>query len=168
VATLVDLIAKHMTIAYHTHPARNIGNVWDLWTVIRQFDPADRAELRHRSRDGRRQRLDRAAHVALKPSVPRGQGRLTRRPDSTWTSEFPADRTGMVDFKGMFTLHSAGFNGRSTSSTRRSAQVGCRDVDGDARDRFVTIVKRDLVAFAVDERRISAVIRHAHKGVPYL
>jgi len=58
VATLVELNQKYgMTIAYHTHsgPGNIGGNVWDLWTVIKQFDPEIIAFfLEHRLRRGAR------------------------------------------------------------------------------------------------------------------
>jgi sugar phosphate isomerase/epimerase len=169
VATLVDLNRKYgMTIAYHTHSgAGNIGgNVWDLWTVIREFDPklvALNYDTGHATVRGGNGWTD-AAHVALKyiQCLAVKDVAWIRRPDGTWTSEFQPIGAGMVDFKGMFALlESAGFRGPINIHLEHDDLLGS-DVGtwtlAMPRDRFVTIVKRDLdrVRALLKEARLTA------------
>jgi len=155
VATLVDLNRKHdMTIAYHTHSgAGNVGGgVWDLWSVIKQFDP-DLISLNydtgHTTARGGIGWID-AARVALKyiRCLAIKDVLWKRRPDGTWASEFCPIGTGMVDFKGVFNLlRSARFSGPINIHLEHDnllgSDVGTWTLDM-PRDRFVTIVKSDL------------------------
>jgi L-ribulose-5-phosphate 3-epimerase len=155
VATLVDLNRTYdMTIAYHTHSgAGNVGgNVWDLWIVIKQFDP-DRISLNYdtghtTARNGIGW-ID-AARVALKyiRCLAIKDVLWKRRPDGTWVSEFCPIGEGMVDFKGVFNLlRSARFSGPINIHLEHDDLLGS-DVGtwtlAMPRDRFVTLAKYDL------------------------
>lgn len=156
VATLVDLNRQHgMTIAYHTHSgAGNIGgNVWDLWMVIKQFDPAViglNYDTAHATSRGGPIGWTDAAHAAL-PYI-RGLAvkdfNWKRAADGTWTVEFCPIGAGMVDFTRVFALlKSGGFSGPINIHLEHSnllgSDVGTWTLDM-PRERFVTIVKRDL------------------------
>ena len=169
VATLVDLNRQYeMTIAYHTHSgAGNIGgNVWDLWTVIKAFDPrviALNYDTGHATVRGGNGWTD-AAHAALKyiRCLAIKDVAWIRRPDGTWTPEFQPIGAGMVDFKGMFTLlRSAGFNGPINIHLEHDNLLGS-DVGtwtlAMPRERFVKIVKDDLdrVRALMREARLTA------------
>ena len=155
IATLVELNQKHgMTIAYHTHSGRgNIGgNVWDLWMVIKQFDPKViglNYDTAHTTARGGTGWID-AAHVALEYIRCLAVKDFTwqRRRDGTWEVEFCPIGAGMVDFKAVFALlASAGFNGPINIHVEHDGLLGS-DVGTwkleMPRDRFVTIVKYDL------------------------
>jgi len=155
VATLVELNQKYgMTIAYHTHsgPGNIGGNVWDLWTVIKQFDPeiiALNYDTGHTTARGGIGWID-AARVALKyiRCLAIKDVAWKRRPDGTWVSEFCPIGAGMVDFKGVFTLlRSGGFRGPINIHIEHDnllgSDVGTWTLDM-SRDRFMTIVKYDL------------------------
>jgi L-ribulose-5-phosphate 3-epimerase len=155
IATLVELNQKYgMTIAYHTHSGRgNIGgNVWDLWMVIKQFDPKViglNYDTGHTTARGGTGWID-AAHVALEyiQGLAIKDVLWNRRPDGTWVQEFCPIGAGLVDFKGVFALlASAGFKGPINMHIEHDgllgSDVGTWKLDM-PRERFVTIVKYDL------------------------
>lgn len=155
IATLVDLNRKYgMTIAYHTHSGRgNIGgNVWDLWMVIRQFDPdlvALNYDTAHTTARGGTGWVE-AAHVALEYIRCLAVKDFTwqRRRDGTWDVEFCPIGAGMVDFKGVFgLLASAGFKGPINIHLEHDgllgSDIGTWKLDM-PRERFIKIVQYDL------------------------
>ena len=155
VASLVELNQRlGMTIAYHTHSGLgNIGgNVWDLWTVIKDLDPrmiALNYDTGHATARGGTGWTD-AAHVALKyiRCLSVKDVRWTRRADGRWAQEFCPIGEGMVDFKGVFALlRSAGFSGPINLHLEHSnllgSNVGTWTLDM-PRDRFISIAKYDL------------------------
>ena len=165
VATLVELNRNYgMTIAYHTHSgAGNIGgNVWDLWTVIRQFD-ADVIALNYDTGhttirggngwiDGARVALQYIRCLAIKDAL------WARRPDGKWVAEFCPIGAGMVDFKGVFSLlRTARFSGPINIHLEHDDLLGS-DVGTwtlpMSRERFVALAKYDL-------DRIRALMREA-------
>lgn len=119
IATLVALNQKYqMTWAYHTHSgAGNIGgNVWDIWSAIKDFDPAyiglnyDTAHTTIRGGNG----WGDAARVAMSHirSLAIKDARWQRGTDGRWTYEFVPLGEGLVDLKARFQLlRSAGFDG---------------------------------------------------------
>ena len=143
-----------MTIAYHTHSGRgNIGgNVWDLWMVIRQFDPQIiglNYDTGHTTSRGGYGWID-AAQVALKyiRCLAIKDFAWKRRGDGTWAVEFCPVGAGMVDFKAVFTLlRSAGFSGPINIHLEHDDLLGS-DVGtwtlNMSRDRFVAIARHDL------------------------
>jgi L-ribulose-5-phosphate 3-epimerase len=119
IATLVALNEKYdMTWAYHTHSgAGNIGgNVWDIWTAIKDFDPSriglnyDTGHTTIRGGNG----WGDAARVALThiKCLAIKDPRWENVPGRGWVPEFVPLGDGLVDFKARFELlKSAGFNG---------------------------------------------------------
>ena len=155
VATIAGLNQKYgMTIGYHTHSGRgNIGgNVWDLWLVLRQFDPSRVAlnyDTGHTTARNGTGWID-AAKVALKyiRCVSIKDVQWIRRADGTWAQEFCPVGAGLVDFKRFFTLlRTAGFNGPINVHVEHDnllgTDVGTWTLDM-PRDRFIAIVKYDL------------------------
>ena len=155
VASLVELNQRlGMTIAYHTHSGLgNIGgNVWDLWTVIKDLDPrmiALNYDTGHATARGGTGWTD-AAHVALKyiRCLSVKDVRWTRRADGRWAQEFCPIGEGMVDFKGVFALlRTAGFNGPINIHLEHDDLLGS-DVGtwtlAMPRGRFISIAKYDL------------------------
>lgn len=155
IATLLPLNQKYrMTWAYHTHSgAGNIGgNIWDIWSVIKDFDPAyiglnyDTGHTMIRGGNG----WGDAAHVAL--THIRGLAikdpRWERNAEGQWVPEFVPIGEGLVDFKARFELlKSAGFSGPVTVYFEHHGLLGT-DVGTwklqMPRGEFIAIVKRDL------------------------
>jgi sugar phosphate isomerase/epimerase len=155
VASLVALNQKYgTTMAYHTHSGRSFigGNVWDLWMVIKGFDPTViglNYDTGHTTARGGVGWTD-AAHVAHKYIQCLAIKDFTwqRRPDGTWVEEFCPVGDGMVDFKAVFALlKSGGFKGPINIHLEHDnllgSDLGTWKLDM-PRDRFVTIVKHDL------------------------
>jgi L-ribulose-5-phosphate 3-epimerase len=119
IATLVPLNQKYeMTWAYHTHSGLgNIGgNVWDIWSAIKDFDPAfiglnyDTAHTTIRGGNG----WGDAARVAMSHirCLAIKDARWERGADGRWTYDYVPLGEGLVDLKARFQLlRSAGFNG---------------------------------------------------------
>ena len=155
IATLVALNQKYqMTWAYHTHSgAGNIGgNVWDIWSAIKDFDPAliglnyDTAHTQIRGGNG----WGDAARVALSHirCLAIKDARWQRAADGRWTSEFVPLGEGLVDLKARFQLlRAAGFDGPVNVHFEHHELLGT-DVGAwklpMSRDAFLAIVKQDL------------------------
>jgi len=123
IGSLADLNAKYGTTAmYHTHSgAGNIGGgTWDLWLVLRNFDPqlvGLNYDLGHATIRGGSGWVE-ASHMAHKYvhalSVKdfrwvKGAG---NRRVGAWTAEMVPGGEGMVDFSGMLSyFKSVGFAG---------------------------------------------------------
>ena len=155
IATLVALNQKYqMTWAYHTHSGLgNIGgNVWDIWTAIKDFDPAyiglnyDTAHTTIRGGNG----WGDAARVAM--SHIRGlaikDARWERAADGRWRSEFVPIGEGLVDFTARFQLlKAAGFTGPVNVHFEHHGLLGT-DVGTSklpmTRAEFQAIIKQDL------------------------
>jgi sugar phosphate isomerase/epimerase len=119
VAGLAALNGKYGTTwAYHTHSAPGMigGNVWDIWSVVKDFDPARiglNYDTGHTTARGGAGWTD-AAHVAHRhiACLAIKDVKWERRPDGRWASEFCAVGEGMVDFTAVFGyLASIGFAG---------------------------------------------------------
>ena len=123
IAGLARLNEKYGTTAmYHTHSATgNVGGgVWDLWLMLKQFDPqlvGLNYDLGHATIRGGSGWLE-TSHFAHKHV--RGLSvkdfRWVKRPGArstgAWSPEMVPGGEGMVDFKGMFEyFKSAGFAG---------------------------------------------------------
>jgi L-ribulose-5-phosphate 3-epimerase len=155
IATLEPLNRKYqMTWAYHTHSgAGNIGgNVWDIWSVIKDFDPAYIAlnyDTGHTTIRGGNGWGD-AARVAM--SHIRGLAikdpRWERNAEGRWVPEFVPVGEGLVDFRSRFELlKAAGFSGPVNIHFEHHGLLGT-DVGTWklplARAEFIAIVKQDL------------------------
>lgn len=119
ITSLVDLNRKYGTTwAYHTHSAPGMigGNVWDIWSAIKDFDPASiglNYDTGHTTARGGAGWID-AAHVAHRhiACLAIKDFKVERRPDGRWLPEFCPVGEGMVDFKAVFGyLKSIGFAG---------------------------------------------------------
>jgi L-ribulose-5-phosphate 3-epimerase len=119
IASLAALNQKYGTTwAYHTHSAPGMigGNVWDIWSAIKDFDPASiglNYDTGHTTARGGAGWID-AAHVAQRHIACLAIKDVTwqRRPDGRWATEFCPVGEGMVDFKAVFGyLKSVGFAG---------------------------------------------------------
>ena len=155
IATLVALNQKYqMTWAYHTHSGLgNIGgNVWDIWTAIKDFDPAyiglnyDTGHTAIRGGNG----WGDAARVALSHirCLAIKDPRWERAADGRWTPEWVALGDGLVDFKARFQLlQAAGFDGPVNIHFEHHNLLGT-DVGTwklpMTRAEFQTIIKQDL------------------------
>ena len=157
IATLVELNRKYgMTWAYHTHSAPGMigGGVWDIWSVIKDLDPAliglnyDTGHTFARGGVGWNEAAH-AAHrhircIAIKDVV------WHKRPDGRWATEFVPLGEGMVDFKTEFAyLASVGFVGPVNIHYEHHGLLGT-DLGTwkleMPRSEFLGIVKKDLVA----------------------
>jgi L-ribulose-5-phosphate 3-epimerase len=155
IASLVALNQKYqMTWAYHTHSGLgNIGgNVWDIWSVIKDFDPAfiglnyDTAHTTIRGGNG----WGDAARVAMSHirCLAIKDPRWERNADGRWVSEFVPIGEGLVDFKARFDLlKAAGFNGPVNIHFEHHGLLGT-DVGvwklPMPRAEFQAIIKQDL------------------------
>jgi sugar phosphate isomerase/epimerase len=119
VAGLAALNATYRTTwAYHTHSAPGMigGNVWDIWGVLKDFDPALiglNYDTGHTTARGGVGWIDaaRVAHRHL-ACLAIKDVKWERRPDGRWASEFCPVGEGMVDFAAVFAyLKSIGFAG---------------------------------------------------------
>ena len=128
IASLVALNQKYqMTWAYHTHAGLgNIGgNVWDIWSAIKDFDPAfiglnyDTGHTTIRGGNG----WGDAARVAMSHirSLATKDPHWERNAEGRWVSEFVPIGEGLVDFKSRFELLKA-FSGQSSLRASRSAR----------------------------------------------
>ena len=155
IATLVALNQKHqMTWAYHTHSGLgNIGgNVWDIWSAIKDFDPAfiglnyDTAHTTIRGGNG----WGDAARVAMSHirCLAIKDARWERAADGRWRSEFVPIGEGLVDFTARFQLlKAAGFTGPVNVHFEHHDLLGT-DVGTwklpMTRAEFLAIIKQDL------------------------
>jgi sugar phosphate isomerase/epimerase len=142
------------TWAYHTHSAPGMigGNVWDIWSVLKDFDPAliglnyDTGHTVARGGAGWRDAANVAhRHIAC---LAIKDVKWERRPDGRWASEFCPVGTGMVDFNAEFTyLKSAGFAGPVNIHYEHhgllGSDIGTWKLDM-PRAQFLEIVKADL------------------------
>ena len=123
IESLVRLNEKYRTTAmYHTHSGTgNIGGaVWDLWTVLRQFDPQFvglNYDLGHATIRGGSGWLE-SSHFAhkmvhgLSLKDFRWVKRAGNRGSGAWSPEMVPPGEGMVDFKNMLAyFKSVGFAG---------------------------------------------------------
>jgi L-ribulose-5-phosphate 3-epimerase len=158
VATLAELNQKYgMTWAYHTHSAPGMigGNVWDIWSVVKDFDPALiglNYDTGHTTARGGVGWID-AAHVAHRhiACLAIKDVQWERRPDGKWRSEFCAVGEGMVDFPTVFSyLKSLGFAGPVNIHYEHhgllGTDLGTWKLDM-PRERFLEIVRQDLDHF---------------------
>lgn len=169
VATLAALNEKYgTTVAYHTHSSRGIigGNIWDFWTVLRDFDPKYvglNYDIGHATARGGLGWVD-GAHVAasmiravaikdfrwtkghrdldaaLRAKEPPGQPK--------WGVDWQPLGAGMVDFPAFFTfLKSIEFSGPINLHLEHNnllgTEVGMWKLDITPQ-RFIGIVSRDL------------------------
>jgi sugar phosphate isomerase/epimerase len=155
IATLLELNRTYqMTWAYHTHSGGgNIGgNVWDIWSVIKDFDPAfiglnyDTAHTTIRGGNG----WGDAARVAMRHirCLAIKDARWERGADGRWRSEFVPLGEGLVDLNARFALLlAAGFDGPVNVHFEHHDLLGT-DVGTWTlpmpRERFIAIVKQDL------------------------
>jgi len=155
VAGLAALNGKYgATWAYHTHSAPGMigGSVWDIWSVLKDFDPALvglNYDTGHTTARGGVGWIDaaRAAHrhiacLAIKDV------KWERRADGRWASEFCAVGEGMVDFAAVFAyLKSIGFAGPVNIHYEHHGLLGTDlgrwKLDLPRRE-FLDIIKRDL------------------------
>jgi L-ribulose-5-phosphate 3-epimerase len=155
IATLVELNRKYGTTwAYHTHSAPGMigGNVWDIWSVIKDFDPASiglNYDTGHTTARGGSGWID-AAHVAHRYITCLAIKDFTfeRRPDGRWSQEFCPLGEGMVNFKAVFGyLREVGFAGPVNIHYEHHDLLGT-DLGTWTlkmpRTEFMSIVKRDL------------------------
>lgn len=168
VATLAALNEKHgTTVAYHTHSSRGIigGNIWDFWTVLRDFDPrlvGLNYDIGHATARGGLGWVD-GAHVVA-PMIRaaaikdfrwtkghRDQDRALRakEPDTAaWGVDWQPLGEGMVDFPRFFTfLKTINFSGPTNLHLEHNDLLGT-DVGTwklhITPARFIEIVKKDL------------------------
>ena len=155
IATLVALNQKYqMTWAYHTHSGLgNIGgNVWDIWSAIKDFDPAfiglnyDTAHTTIRGGNG----WGDAARVAMSHirCLAIKDARWERAADGRWRYDFVPIGEGLVDLKARFQLlAAAGFTGPVNVHFEHNNLLGT-DVGTwklpMTRQQFHTIIKQDL------------------------
>ena len=157
VASIAALNARYgTTIAYHTHSgAGNIGgNIWDIWSVIKDFDPRVvglNYDIGHATARGGNGWID-AAHVvrdhisalAIKDVV------WEHSAAGAWRTEFVPVGQGMIDLKRMFELLKAGnfagpINIHYEHHNLLGTDLGTWKLDM-PRDQFVSVVKADLDA----------------------
>lgn len=168
VATLAALNEKYgTTVAYHTHSSRGIigGNIWDFWTVLREFDPqlvGLNYDIGHATARGGLGWVD-GAHVVA-PMIRaaaikdfrwtkghRDQDRALRakEPDAVaWGVDWQPLGEGMVDFPRFFTfLRKINFSGPINLHLEHNELLGT-DVGTwklhISPERFIEIVKKDL------------------------
>jgi sugar phosphate isomerase/epimerase len=111
VAGLAELNSRYGTTwAYHTHSAPGMigGNVWDIWSVLKDFDPAFiglNYDTGHTTARGGVGWID-AARVAHRhiACLAIKDVKWERRADGRWASEFCPVGEGMVDFAAVFAL----------------------------------------------------------------
>ena len=155
IASLIALNQKYgMTWAYHTHSGLgNIGgNVWDIWSAIKGFDPAvialnyDTAHTTIRGGNGwgdaARAAISHIRCLAIKDA------RWERNAEGRWVTEFVPIGEGLVDFKARFDLlKTAGFNGPVNVHFEHHGLLGT-DVGtwklAMPRAEFQAIIKQDL------------------------
>jgi sugar phosphate isomerase/epimerase len=123
VASLAKLNEKYGTTAmYHTHSGSgNVGGgVWDLWMVLKAFDPQHvgiNYDLGHATIRGgtgwvQTSRIARKYIHGLSVKDFRWVKRSTPNESAEWSAEMVPPGEGMVDFKGMFGyFKSTGFAG---------------------------------------------------------
>ena len=155
IASLVALNQKYqMTWAYHTHSGLgNIGgNVWDIWSAIKDFDPAyiglnyDTGHTTIRGGNG----WGDAARVAMSHirCLAIKDPHWERNAEGRWVSEFVPIGEGLVDFQARFELLKAGgFNGPVNVHFEHHGLLGT-DVGtwklAMPRAEFQAIIKQDL------------------------
>ena len=155
IATLVPLNQKYqMTWAYHTHSGSgNIGgNVWDIWSAIKDFDPAsiglnyDTAHTTIRGGNGwgdaARMAMSHIRCLAIKDA------RWERGADGRWSYDYVPLGEGLVDLKARFQLlNAAGFNGPVNVHFEHHGLLGT-DVGSWTlpmpRAEFLRIIRQDL------------------------
>jgi L-ribulose-5-phosphate 3-epimerase len=155
IATLAALNQKYGTTwAYHTHSAPGMigGNVWDIWSVLKDFDPALiglNYDTGHTTARGGVGWTD-AAHVAHRQiaCLAIKDVKWERRSDGRWASEFCPVGEGMVDFSVVFGyLKTIGFAGPVNIHYEHHGLLGT-DVGAWTlempRQQFLDIVKHDL------------------------
>jgi sugar phosphate isomerase/epimerase len=168
IATLAALNEKYdTTVAYHTHSSRGIigGNIWDFWTVLRDFHPRFvglNYDIGHATARGGLGWVD-GAHVVA-PMIRaaaikdfrwtkghRDQDRALRakEPDTVaWGVDWQPLGDGMVDFPRFFTfLKTIRFSGPINLHLEHNdllgTEVGAWKLHITPQ-RFIEIVKRDL------------------------
>lgn len=169
VATLAALNEKYGTaVAYHTHSSRGVigGNVWDFWTVLKDFDPRYvglNYDIGHATARGGLGWID-AAHVVapMIRAVAIKDFRWTKGHQdhdvplrakepgapASWGVDWQPLGEGMVDFPRFFSfLKSVKFSGPTNLHLEHHNLLGT-DVGKWKLDitpeRFVDIVKKDL------------------------
>ncbi len=155
VATIAALNAKYgAVICYHTHSgAGNIGcNIWDLWEVLRGFNPQTvglNYDIGHATARGGAGWID-AAHVVTPyiRALAVKDFAWQRGPTGEWRTEWCPLGEGMVDFPRLFTLlRAATFSGpvniHFEHSNLLGTDLGTWKLDI-TREKFVEIVSRDL------------------------
>jgi sugar phosphate isomerase/epimerase len=157
VAGLAALNQKYGTTwAYHTHSAPGMigGSVWDIWSVIKDFDPALiglNYDTGHTTARGGVGWID-AAHVAHRQIACVAIKDVTwqRRADGRWASEFCPVGEGMVNVAQVFGyLATVGFAGPVNIHYEHhgllGTDVGKWQLDL-PRQQFLAIVTHDLAA----------------------
>ena len=155
IETLVALNRKYqMTWAYHTHSGLgNIGgNVWDIWSAIKDFDPAviglnyDTAHTTIRGGNG----WGDAARIAMSHirCLAIKDARWERGADGRWAHEYVPLGEGLVDLTTRFQLLKAGgFNGPVNVHFEHNNLLGT-DVGTwklpISRQQFLAIIRQDL------------------------
>src|SRR6266511_812075 len=157
IATLVALNEKYKTaVCYHTHSAPgNIGgNIWDLWEVIKGFDPQviglnddiGHATARNGNgwADGARIVMPYILALAIKDV------QWFRDQKGTWRTEFVPVGEGMIDLKRLFELlKAAQFNGPINIHIEHDnllgSDLGTWKLDM-SREQFMAIITKDLQA----------------------
>jgi L-ribulose-5-phosphate 3-epimerase len=155
VAGLAALNQKYRTTwAYHTHSAPGMigGNVWDIWSVIKDFDPALiglNYDTGHTTARGGVGWID-AARVAHRQiaCLAIKDVKWERRADGRWAAEFCPVGEGMVNFAQVFGyLKTVGFAGPVNIHYEHhgllGSDVGTWKLDM-PRQQFLEIVKHDL------------------------
>ena len=155
IAGLAELNRTYATTwAYHTHSAPGMigGNIWDIWSVIKDFDPAViglNYDTGHATARGGVGWVD-AAHVAHRhiACLAIKDVKWERRADGRWASEFCPVGEGMVDFAAVFAfLKSIRFAGPVNIHYEHhgllGTDVGTWKLEMPRRE-FLDVVKRDL------------------------
>ncbi len=119
VRALADLNREFgMTAMYHTHSGVEVGApIWDLWTVLREFDPkyvAINYDIGHATIEGGLGGWIRSAQLAapFMRGVALKDFRWTKDARGKWTPEWCPAGEGMVNFpKFLSMIKTAGFDG---------------------------------------------------------
>lgn len=155
-AELAALNRKHGTTwAYHTHSAPGMigGGIWDVWQVIREFDPATIAlnfDIGHATARNGAGWIDAASVVAPFIAALAVKDARWEKGPRGWRAEFVPIGEGMIDLPRMAgVLDRAGFAGPINIHYEHSGLLGT-DVGTwtlpITRARFVEIVRADLEA----------------------
>ncbi len=156
IASLVDLNRKYGTTwAYHTHSAPGMigGGVWDIWGVIKDFDPASiglNFDIGHATARNGVGWVDAATVVAAHIAALAVKDFRWEHGPRGWRAEFCPIGEGMIDLKRLAgVLGHSGFSGPINIHYEHSGLLGT-DVGTwtlpITRERFVEIVRKDLDA----------------------